>query len=396
MNGDHSDDDIKRILGKRKRSSSLSTEDFTLSLIEKHGNQDENDHIVNKRIKTDPPQRDGIKTEKVMIGQTSMDKDAYQPHSKWTALNIPARELRCSQTLNNGQCFQWRPFKTKQNEKIDQWIGVVDSFIVILKEVNDDTWFRLITPEFKDDSTLKASAIEKMKARLYDYFQISLGKLEKLIKKWNKRDSHFLAKQSPKLQGLRLLQLDPLECLLSFICSSNNNIKRIHNLVDSLRSEYGQYLSTVKGISYYQFPTLDRLHKKISETRLRELGFGYRAPYLVETIQTLKQNGGIGFLEKLRDDDDMSSDQKSKILSDSFLGVGPKVADCVTLMSLKGYDRVPIDTHIFRVYQEQYCSTSTHTKLTKKMSEQISHFFQKKFGKLAGWAQSFLFSSQLS
>ena len=36
-----------------------------------------------------------------------------------------------------------------------------------------------------------------------------------------------------------MLRQDPLECLFSFICSSNNHISRIHGMVERLASNYG-------------------------------------------------------------------------------------------------------------------------------------------------------------
>jgi hypothetical protein len=39
---------------------------------------------------------------------------------------------------------------------------------------------------------------------------------------------------------------DPWECLISFICSSNNNISRITLMLDRLRRMYGSYLCTLK------------------------------------------------------------------------------------------------------------------------------------------------------
>ena len=86
-------------------------------------------------------------------------------------------------------------------------------------------------------------------------------------------DSRF-AQLAPYLGGARVLRQDPLECLVQFICSSNNNIKRITQMVDFI-SGLGVYLGHVEGFRFYEFPTLDRL-SIVSEEELRVAGFGYR------------------------------------------------------------------------------------------------------------------------
>lgn len=77
------------------------------------------------------------------------------------------------------------------------------------------------------------------------------------------------------LAGARVLRQDPLECLIQFLCSSNNNIKRITKMVDFI-SSFGNYLGSVEGFDFHQFPTLEQL-SEVSEEELREAGFGYRS-----------------------------------------------------------------------------------------------------------------------
>lgn len=86
-------------------------------------------------------------------------------------------------------------------------------------------------------------------------------------------DERF-AELAPYLAGARVLRQDPLECLIQFLCSSNNNIGRITRMVGFI-SSLGRHLGTFEGFEFHEFPSLERL-AMVSEEELREAGFGYR------------------------------------------------------------------------------------------------------------------------
>ena len=74
---------------------------------------------------------------------------------------------------------------------------------------------------------------------------------------------------SKKLPGMRILRQDPAECLLSFICSSNNNVSRIQLILDNVRRTFGKKLhsacvplddgSDEQLVDFFAFPSLDTL-----------------------------------------------------------------------------------------------------------------------------------------
>ena len=99
---------------------------------------------------------------------------------------------------------------------------------------------------------------------------ISLSEMWEVFKA---SDSRF-AELAQYLGGARVLRQDPLECLIQFLCSSNNNIGRITKMVDFV-SSLGNYLGSVGGFDFYEFPSLDRL-SMVSVEDFREAGFGYR------------------------------------------------------------------------------------------------------------------------
>jgi len=58
--------------------------------------------------------------------------------------------------------------------------------------------------------------------------------LTKLYEHWSLVDPNF-KKRAPKFTGVRILKQDAWEALVGFICSSNNNIVRISQMVCSMK-----------------------------------------------------------------------------------------------------------------------------------------------------------------
>ena len=152
----------------------------------------------------------------------------------------------------------------------------------------------------------------------------------------------------PYVAGARLLRQPPVECLFAFICSSNNNVKRIAGMVDRLCVAYGTQLGTdAWGHTHWRFPTLQQL-AAADEAQLRDLGFGYRAKFITGAAQQLLAHpgGGQAWLEGLRAADVPSAEAVRQLAA--LPGVGPKVAACAALFSLDKHDCIPVDTHVWQ------------------------------------------------
>lgn len=123
---------------------------------------------------------------------------------------------------------------------------------------------------------------------LKDYFQMSVP-VTSLYDEWSKNDLFFKELESP-FHGIRILRQDPVENLFSFICSQNNNISRISQLVEKLCENYGELVTRYEGTDYYSFPTIEALATRkgdVLETELRQLGFGYRAKFIQRVADTI-------------------------------------------------------------------------------------------------------------
>ena len=77
-------------------------------------------------------------------------------------------------------------------------------------------------------------------------------------------------------------------------------------------------------------------------------------------------------------------------------GIGPKVADCILLMSLDQPSAIPVDTHMFQIAAQKYLPHLRGRKsVTEKMYTEIGDHFRGLYGEYAGWAHSVLFSADL-
>ena len=307
----------------------------------------------------------------------------------WRALGVTRRELCLAHTLPVGQTFRWRP-----GPRAGAFRGVVGRrvFEVEQGEGEEDVRFRVLGPP-DAGAGAGAGGGGPAEATLRDYF--TLGKdLRALSAHWAARDQRFAALEG-FFPGCRLLRQDPLECLFSFILSSNNHISRIQSMVDTLCA-YGDRLEAGDdGEAFYAFPSLDQL-ARASEADLRAKGFGYRARFVAEAVAQLrdKPGGGAAWLEGLRSDAKLDEARQELI---SLHGVGPKVASCVALFSLDKYGAIPVDTHVWDLAVNYYKPELREAKsLTPRVMAQVEEAFAETFGDHCGWAHNTLFVSELA
>ena len=290
-----------------------------------------------------------------------------------TTLVSSFADLDVSLTLRAGQVFGW------ELSLDSRWEGVIGETAFSLHQ---DNHTGVVTFSYSKGS-LDNDAVAR--ACLRDYFQLDID-LVSLIKSWGKCDSTFnrLIPETCKFAGLRICRQDPFECLISFIVSANNNIKRISQNLKSIRTKYG---TRIDGDSY-AFPTLPQLAVATAE-EFRQLGLGYRAEYIVKTVRMLSDDSGLVTLYKLRQESDVN-------IARNFLmklsGVGRKVADCVSLYSLDFPAVAPVDTHMYQIACRLFSRT---IKKDNNMHDLIQEAMVDRFGEKAGWAHCFLFAADL-
>ncbi|KAJ3675217.1 hypothetical protein LUZ60_004259 [Juncus effusus] len=297
----------------------------------------------------------------------------------WEPLPFSQSELFLPLNLPTGQSFRWR-----QTGPL-QFTGVVGSHLVSLTHVETSPSRHVAFHLHSDTSVLSAHSA------LSDYFNHGIS-LSDLWQQFSAIDSRFKEVSEGFSGGARIMKQDPIECVFQFLCSSNNNIKRIQKMVSFLESQ-GNYLGSVGGFEFHEFPSIERL-ASISEIELREAGFGYRAKYVVGTAKELceKTGGGAKWLESLREI------ELSTVIDAlcTLPGVGPKVAACIALFSLDKHHAVPVDTHVWKIATRYLMPELKGASLTKKICDRVANEFVIKYGKYAGWAQNVLFIAELS
>ena len=331
--------------------------------------------------------------------------------SGWHALAVPKAELRLHVTLENGQCFGW----TRQPGDDPVWVGVFGRRLLALKEVEDDCLFRCLSGSQCDHTTSSSASPTALADELRDYFQLSTP-LQPLYKQWSSSDER-MATVAQVLPGMRILRQEPVECLFSFICSSNNNIARIGGMLQALRRTYGTPIDVAGAHAdadadaasvtaetpplepvghgdareFYTFPSAESL-AAASEEDLRALGLGYRAAYIRQTATILCERGER-WLPSLRD---MKEPEAVRQMLCELPGVGPKVADCVALFSLDQHGAIPVDTHVWDIACRDLDPTLTNCgSLTPKVYDRVGSLFRSRYGSHAGWAHSVLFAGEL-
>lgn len=202
---------------------------------------------------------------------------------------------------------------------------------------------------------------------------------------WSRRDPKYFAPIAAPLLGMRCLRQDPWECTLSFICSQNNNIKRITQLVAAIRNNFGEPIpsDSFRDENPHAFPSLASFKRTATDQKLRSLGFGYRAPYIIESLKKIEEKGGEAWIRGLRG----QPLETVRVELTALKGVGRKVADCVALFSMDCPETIPVDTHVFQIAKKfGFLKSGSSATLNDKTHNLIADAFIGKYGDKAGWA----------
>lgn len=278
------------------------------------------------------------------------------------------KDFNIKQILECGQCFRW--------ERITDTNYIVVAYRRVIEIIQEGSTVTILNTNINDFNEIWK-----------DYFDLSFNYEEVKIE----LSKDELLKKSVEFgYGIRILNQDPFEILISFIISARNSIPSIMKTIKKISERWGDKIE-YKGNIYYAFPTPNQL-KDVSLEEIKETGASFRSKYIVDTISKVnavieaKSNGTLDEELKQFDLDYIKSlpvDECHKALQ-NFMGVGAKVADCIMLFSMGKHSAFPVDVWIKRAMIHFYLAPDV--SLNK-----IRVFGREKFGELAGLAQQYLF-----
>ena len=278
------------------------------------------------------------------------------------------KNFNIKQILECGQCFRWQrvtdtDYIVVSNRRVIEIIQEDDEVIIHNTNMND---FKNIWENYFDLNT-------------------EYGPLKEELSK------DELLKQAIAFgYGIRLLNQDPFEMVISFIISARNSIPSIMKTIKKISEKFGDKIE-YKGEIYYAFPTPEQLKNATLED-IQETGASFRSKYIIDTIYNInmaleaKKSGNLTDELKRYDLDYIMSlpTDECHVALQAFKGVGAKVADCIMLFSMGKKSAFPVDVWIKRAMIHFYVAPDV--SLNK-----IRVFGREKFGELSGLAQQYLF-----
>lgn len=264
------------------------------------------------------------------------------------------RDFNITHIFECGQCFRWN------REDDGSYTGVVKNKVInVLQQKN--------TVEFNNINTDDFDIIK-------NYFDFDTD--YETIKNTLNTDE-IMAEAIKFGEGIRILNQEEWETMVSFMISANNRIPMIKKVIENLSVSFGDYIGNYRGKEYFSFPTAERLSAAPVE-RILECKAGFRAPRIKAAATRF-----LTEKDKIYNIKNMSYDEGLAYLK-TYKGIGDKVANCILLFSMKHFDTFPVDVWVRRVMQTLYVSKETK-------DADIRKFAENKFGKYSGFAQQYLF-----
>ena len=279
-------------------------------------------------------------------------------------------------TLCGGQAFRWR------DAGDGRFCGVIFGNAVRMRRVEGGIEFE----SAPDDESSLAPLVR-------DYLRVD-DDMEGIYAALG--EDEYLAEAVRRHRGLRVLRQEPWECLVSFICSANNNIPRITANVEDMAASYGRRLPGPEGWDCARnvFPSPSEL-AGAGEQALRDLKLGFRAVNVIAAAEGIADGGGPD-LYALRE---AGYDEALAELV-RLRGVADKVANCVMLFSLDKPTAFPVDVWIVKALRDWYPdapappavnSRGNKTAPTERHKREMREWALERYGEYAGYANQYMF-----
>jgi N-glycosylase/DNA lyase len=282
------------------------------------------------------------------------------------SVTFPQEEFDLTLCISSGQIFRWEAVSESE------WVGV-----------DGADWFQVVRSR-GGTYEIESSGSEEQFRSLFA-LDTNLGEIKQRIV----AQGPEMAAYVNVIPGLRLLRpTSPHEVLFCFLCTANNHLSRITQMVRKLAS-YGTVIHEVAGRALYEFPRLEVI-AGIPEAELRAGGFGYRAATIPRVAAEIlgKDPDWLTLLAE-------QSYQEAHAELITLPSVGPKLADCFALYGLHQSNSVPIDTHLWQALVRLYFPEWEGKAVTDMRYRIAGEFMRERFGDDAGIAHLFLYYENL-
>ncbi len=273
-----------------------------------------------------------------------------------------AQPFDLAESLESGQAHRWRKLE-------DGWYsGVLGRRLIHIRQNSAGAEYRVAR-------ACVALDIAETDPLLRSYFRLD-DDIHAIYA--DIRRDRRVAEMVARYPGLRILRQEPWECTVAFICSATSNIPRIHQNMEAMADSLGESLE-LDGEVRHTFPSPERL-ASAGEGFLRELGLGFRAPYVVAAARRVC-DGELDLDELIR----LPYPETKARLMDCY-GIGAKIADCIAVFALEKLEAFPVDVWVRRALAEWYFPMQK-----KPPDRAMVEWAQDYFGQYAGYSQQYLF-----
>lgn len=277
---------------------------------------------------------------------------------EYESITVTAADFDIRQTLECGQCFRY--------EKMADYhyrVTAMGKVVYIRQRGADIEVYPATDAEFREIWS--------------PYFD--LGRDYSAIKSALSENCGVMRAAAAFAPGLRILNQDIWETLVSFIISQHNAIPNIARVVNTLSERYGTPVAdkTAHKI-HYSFPGPEAL-LRAGIDGLTACKAGFRARYIIDACESVL-SGKVSI-----DKNTASSTDELREMLMQIKGVGGKVADCVLVFGYRRTDCFPTDIWVKRAAEKFYFGGNpTDIK-------EIHRFAAEKFGENAAYASQYLF-----
>ena len=259
----------------------------------------------------------------------------------------------------------------------------INSGQVFLWEKHGSDWYGI---DGQDVLKINKNGVIKSIRNLKTDFFRKNDNIEEIIKSISKDKT--VKKAVKEYEGLRLFRQDPFQCLISFIISSNSNIRKIKSSLEKITKKFGKKVK-IQNKEFFLFPEPEKLAKATID-EIKSCGVGYRAPFIKEAAKmVILKKIDFEYLKKCN-----YHEAKKNICL--VPGIGNKVADCIMLFSLNKLESFPLDTWMIKILEKYYSKEfKIETKtITQKQYELLHEKIVNYFGPYCGYAQQYLFKME--